>query len=304
MRNRPFIALPFILSAAAALATAAAISPVLALAQAPAGSTGPSTTSILPPPPVSSTPPPAVVAPVNTARATSSSAASAATNGRIPAFAIPSLGLETSVAWRWVHDDQTKGASKGESEYPIYPDGRSGLPGRKFVTWYDGKGGERYHLTFGRDESATHFVYEANVYLVDPKEIANVEMDMNQVMSDGRTVIFGTQCAVDSKSWEYTYVNKTGTHWHRSNIKCNPQTWGTKQWHKVQIASHRDDSGNVTYDWIGFDGVYTDFQDATVFSAESLGWFPGELLLNFQIDGAHITGTMDAYLNNLAVYRW
>jgi hypothetical protein len=223
---------------------------------------------------------------------------------RIPAYAIRSLGLETSRAWKGVHDDQTKGHSNGATHYPIFPDGENGLPGRQFVTWYGDKGGERYHLTFGRDPNATHFVYEANVYLVDPSEVENVEMDMNQVMSDGRTVIFGVQCAAHSKSWEYTYVNSTGTHWRPSNIHCNPHDWGTKKWHKIQIASHRDDAGNVTYDWVNFDGVYTDFQNAQVFSAESLRWTPGELLLNFQIDGAHKSGVMDAYLNNLAIYRW
>src|SRR5690348_15617834 len=126
---------------------------------------------------------------------------------RIPDVAIPALGLEQSGSWQWVHDEDTKGASNGQSHYPIYPDGRNGLPGRQFVTWYSGNGGERYHLTFGRDANATHFVYEANVYLVEPKEIAAVEMDMNQVLADGRTVIFGVQCSVHSKTWEYTYVN-------------------------------------------------------------------------------------------------
>jgi hypothetical protein len=223
---------------------------------------------------------------------------------RIPATAIRALGLETSVAWRGVHDDQTRGHSNGLTHYPIFPDGQSGLPGRQFVTWYGDKGGQRYHLTFGRDANATHFVYEANVYLVDPTEIDQVEMDMNQVMSDGRTVIFGAQCAANSKSWEYTYVNKSGTHWHPSNIHCNPHDWGTKKWHRIQIASHRDDAGNVTFDWINFDGAYADFEGATAFSAESLRWTPGELLLNFQIDGSRKKGVMDAYLNNLAVYRW
>jgi hypothetical protein len=223
---------------------------------------------------------------------------------RIPDIAVPSLALETSIAWQGVHDDQTKGWSTGASHYPIYPDGRDGLPGRQFVASYGDKGGERYHLTFGRDAAATHFVYEANVYLVNPAEIDNVEMDMNQVMSDGRTVIFGTQCSSHSKTWEYTYVNSSGTHWHASNIPCNPHDWGTKKWHKVQLAFHRDDDGNVTYDWVGFDGVDTDFQGAAVLSAQALGWSPGELLLNFQIDGAQKTGIMDAYLNNLAIYRW
>jgi hypothetical protein len=223
---------------------------------------------------------------------------------RIPPEAIRSVGLEQSIAWKWEHDEQTKGSSQAGSHYPIYPDGRQGLPGRQFVAYYGKKGGERYHLTFGRDPHATHFVYEANVYLVTPGDVQNVEMDMNQVLEDGQTVIFGTQCAAHSRSWEYTYVNDSGTHWHASNIACNPHDWGTKKWHRVQLAYHRDDDGNVTYDWVGFDGTYTDFQNATVFSAQSLHWSPGELLLNFQIDGAQNTGIMDAYLNNLTIYRW
>lgn len=223
---------------------------------------------------------------------------------RIPDTAVPASELESDPTWAWEHDSDTKGWSTGHSKFPIYPDGYNGLPGRQFVASYGNNGGQRYHLTFGHDATATHFVYSANVYLVDPGQIANVEMDMNQVMADGRTVIFGTQCSAHSKTWEYTYVNKSGTHWHPSNIHCNPHDWGAKKWHKVQIAFHRDDDGNVTYEWVGFDGVYTNFEKASVLSAESLHWSPGELLLNFQIDGAHKSGIMDAYLNNLAIYRW
>jgi hypothetical protein len=258
--------------------------------------------------PATQQPSPSVAAPAAGTQVTQSPAGATVAprpeTSRIPEFAISSPELETSTAWRWEHDSDTQGGSNGMSSYPIYPDGRTGLPGRQFVTWYSGNGGERYHLTFGHDTNATHFIYEANVYLVDPTQIENVEMDMNQVLADGRTVIFGTQCSAHSKSWEYTYVNPTGTHWHASNIHCNPHDWGAKKWHKVQIAYHRDDDGNVTYDWVGFDGVYTDFQNATVASAESLRWTPGELLLNFQIDGAYKSGVMDAYLNNLAIYRW
>jgi hypothetical protein len=283
MRYLPVIAL-FALTIPATTATHAAGIASSATLQEPAPSAPVST-------PVPAVPPP-------------SDPAAPPAPSRIPDFAIRALGLETSIAWQGVHDDQTKGSSNGQTNYPIFPDGRDGLAGRQFVTWYGDKGGERYHLTFGRDAEATHFVYEANVYLVEPAEVENVEMDMNQVMSDGRTVIFGVQCAAHSKSWEYTYVNNSGTHWRPSNIHCNPHDWGKKKWHKVQIASHRDEGGNVTYDWISFDGVYSDFQNATAFSAEALRWTPGELLLNFQIDGARKSGVMDAYLNNLAIYRW
>src|SRR5882757_5791198 len=49
---------------------------------------------------------------------------------RIPAIAIPALGLETSVAWKSDHDEQTRGWSTGSTHFPIFPDGHEGLQGR------------------------------------------------------------------------------------------------------------------------------------------------------------------------------
>ena len=106
-------------------------------------------------------------------------------------------------------------------------------------------------------------------------------MDMNQIMSDGRTIIFGTQCATGSGSFEYTKIVNGGTHWYASNIPCHPKTWTANTWHHVQIASHRDDDGVVTYDWVNLNGTYTDFKNATGSSAEKLGWPAGDLLLTF-----------------------
>ena len=62
---------------------------------------------------------------------------------------------------------------------------------------------------------------------------------------------------------------------------------GAKTWHHVQIASHRDDKGNVSYDWVNLDGAHSEFVNATVNSAEALGWQKGTLLINFQLDGAN-----------------
>jgi hypothetical protein len=47
---------------------------------------------------------------------------------------------------------------------------------------------------------------------------------MNQIMSDGRTIIFGTQCATGSGSFEYTKIVNSGTHWYASNVPCHPKT--------------------------------------------------------------------------------
>ena len=174
---------------------------------------------------------------------------------------------------------------------------------REFYMTYSQRGGVRWHISFANDTKATHFVYDTYIYIVDPAQVANIELDMNQVMSDGRTVIFGTQCSVYSKTWEYTLV-AGGTHWHPSNVPCNPQSWAAKTWHHVQIASHRDDKGNVSYDWVNVDGVHSEFNHATGNSAEPLGWQKGTLLINFQLDGASKdSGTITAYAHNVTVLR-
>jgi hypothetical protein len=224
--------------------------------------------------------------------------------GRIPANAISSGPLDGSTKWQWSHDPGTPGSSQGSSVYPI-----TGLSSdnaaREFYMTYTGRSGEIYHVSFAKDMNATHFVYDAYVYVTDPSQLANLEMDMNDVMPDGQTVILGTQCSVYSKSWEYTLQANGGFHWHPSNIPCNPQTWSAKTWHHIQIASHRDNVGTATYDWVGVDGVYSNFQNASGNSSRPLGWALGDLLINFQIDGASLgSGSNTIYTDQLTVYRW
>ncbi len=63
------------------------------------------------------------------------------------------------------------------------------------MTDYTGSSAERYYVSFGQDTAATHFLYDAWVYLDGSvSDVANLEMDVNQVMANGQTVIFGFQC--------------------------------------------------------------------------------------------------------------
>jgi hypothetical protein len=226
------------------------------------------------------------------------------TTTRIPSNAIASSDLNASTRWQWNHDGGTPGSSQGSTVYPVAglsPDNAA----REFYMTYSGRGGEIYHVSFATDKVATHFVYDANVYVVDPSQLANLEMDMNDVTADGKTIILGTQCSTYSKSWEYTLVASGHPHWHASNIPCDPMKWSANTWHHIQIASHRDSSGNATYDWVGVDGQYTDFQNATGPDALSLGWAIGDLLINFQIDGfSKTSGSNTLYTDKLIVYRW
>ena len=230
--------------------------------------------------------------------------ASATTNVLV---ATSSGSLDGARNWEAVHDSATPGESRGSSVYPItappYDDAR------KFYMTYSDRGGERFSLSFGSGASATHFLYDTFVYFVDPSQVQDVEMDINQVMSNGQTVIFGTQCSSNSGTWEYTAaITEDGEqkpHWNASNIPCNPKTWTANSWHHLQIALSRDGSGNVTHDWVTLDGTTSIFATATGPSALSLGWAVGDLSLNFQLDGANkASGSITAYIEDLTIYRW
>jgi hypothetical protein len=264
----------------------------------PVANTTFSTTSVsTPPPPVSTPPPPVSIPPTPPV-----STPPVPVSGLIPSDTIASANLDSATRWAGERDAGMPGSARGSTVYPATTP--SGDDARQFYMTYSSRGGVRWHISFARDESATHFVYDTYVYLTDPSQVANIELDMNQVISDGRTVIFGTQCSSYSKTWEYTIVSG-GTHWKSSNIPCNPKNWAAKTWHHVQIASHRDDSGVVTYDWVNFDETHSDFKNATGNSAEALGWAKGTLLLNFQLDGsAKDSGAITAYVHKMTVLRW
>ncbi|MGB9030068.1 MAG: hypothetical protein WCC27_08115 [Acidobacteriaceae bacterium] len=178
---------------------------------------------------------------------------------------------------------------------------------RQFATSFANSGGERYYATFGKDTTATHFLYDAWVYLDGSvSKIANLEMDMNQVMDDGQTVIYGFQCDGYSKTWDYT--TNVGTpviyidHWLKSDQACDLQQWSINTWHHVQVAYSRDDAGNVTYESVWLDGTEQDI-NATVPSSFALGW-GSALVTNFQVDGLGASGSSTVYLDQLTVYRW
>jgi hypothetical protein len=177
---------------------------------------------------------------------------------------------------------------------------------RKLQTSFWGDGGERYHASFGDDTTSTNFVYSAWIYLPSSSTIANLEMDVNQVMSNGQTVIFGFQCDGYSGTWDYTA--NTGTpekpidRWLNSKAACNPRAWSLNTWHQVQISYSRNDSGEVTYKSVSLDGAEQTL-NVTVSSAFALGWSP-TLLTNFQVDGLGSSGSSTVYLDDVTVYRW
>jgi hypothetical protein len=207
--------------------------------------------------------------------------------------------------WQGSYDSGTPGSSTGTTALVDSPahDGSA----RQFVTNYQSSGGERYWVSFGNDTTSKNFLYDAWVYLTSTSShMSNLELDMNQTMSNGQTVIYGVQCDGYSGTWDYTENTATAAHpagkWVHSAAACNVRKWTTDTWHHVQISYSRDETGNVTYNAVYLDGVEQDI-NATVFSAHALGWGP-TLLTNFQIDGLGSSGSATVYVDDLTVYRW
>ncbi len=241
------------------------------------------------------------------ARADYSIASSTSTSGpSIPSTAIKTTGIQSMSNWRIKHDPATPGTSTGVMTEVADPS-LSGLAER-FDTTYTNGGGELYSITYAKDSAPKNFVYDAEVYIEEGSKIGNLEMDNNQVIPNGDTVIYAFQCAGDSNTWDYSSNAGTPTapavKWIHSSAPCNPANWAPNAWHHVQISYSRDDNGNVTYHSVWLDGVETAI-NKTVNSDFRLGWAAGVLIANFQVDGEPGTdGSATLYLDKFTVSRW
>ncbi len=116
---------------------------------------------------------------------------------------------------------------------------------REFDASYLNSAGERFNVIFGIDPWAQNFLYDMWVNMANPSGgIANLELDMNQVMPNGQTVIYGVQCDGYSGTWDYTANAGTPSKpidvWRHSGAECNPREWSTNSWHHIQISYSRD----------------------------------------------------------------
>ncbi len=224
----------------------------------------------------------------------------------VPPNAVSVTNIQAFGDWVSVFDPGTLGSATGAMAMV----GSPSLSGNalEFYTTYSYYGGELYYASFGDDTTSHNFVYDGWVYLNNSSgSVANLEMDMNQVMSNGETVLFGLQCDGWTGTWDYADNAGTPTapvnHWVNSSATCNAQTWAQNTWHHFQASYSRDDYGNVTYQSVWLDGNQQQI-NATVPSAFALGWAP-TLLTNFQVDS--ITpgwSSSTVYLDNLAISRW
>lgn len=239
-----------------------------------------------------------------TIKVTSNSATSESVS--IPSDADIASDLQVLSGWSAKHDTGGPGSSSGYLSIVSSPS----LYGNtlRTVTNFTNDGDERYSVAFSDNTEAENYFYDGWVYLTSSaKDLANLEFDINQTMSDGKTVMTGVQCDGWSGTWAYT-ANKGSasspkpTWVHASGTSCNPQKWSQDKWHHVQASISRDSSGNVTYHSIWLDGAETKL-NATVYGANDLGWGPA-VSTQFQVDGDGSSGHVTVYLDQLVISLW
>ena len=223
----------------------------------------------------------------------------------IPSYAIAEQEIQLLRTWRIKHDPGTPGTSTGSMTLVSDPS-LSGQAAKVYTT-FTNAGGELYSVTYGNDTDAKNFLYDAHVWISSGSTLSNLEMDNNQVMRNGDTVIYAFQCSGYANVWEFSSNVGTPTQpqvkWVRSAAPCNPSKWARDTWHHIQIRTSRDDSGNVTYHSVWFDDVEAPINQ-TVNSEFSLGWALGALVANFQVDGIGTSGSSTLYLDHFTMYRW
>jgi hypothetical protein len=236
----------------------------------------------------------------------SSAASASSVSTSAPSFASTVSELQVLSNWSATRDSAVAGGASGYTDLVTSPS-RYGTS-RRFVTSFSNNGAERYSTTFGDNASAQNFFYDGWVYLTNSSsQLANLELDINQVMSNGQTVLAGVQCDGWTGTWSYTAnvgsASNPKPHWEAAGgTACNPQKWSPNTWHHIQFSLSRDDSGNVTYHSVWLDGVQSNL-NATVYGAADLGW--GRVVnTQFQIDGYGSGGQVTAYLDNLKISMW
>ncbi len=221
----------------------------------------------------------------------------------IPSYALSSGDLETTDNWNQAHDSRTPGHAVGTTVYPATSP--LGDDARLFSMDYSKRAGERWSNSFANDTTATQFVLDVYVLMPDPTQIQNLELDINQVAANGKTVLMTTQCSANSNRWEYGETIGHTNHWLVSNVPCDIQSWTANAWHHIQIGEHHDKSLRLTHDYVIVDDVYTPFVGATRPASKNEGWRKGDVNTQFQIEGSsRVEATATIYAHNLTVYRW
>lgn len=209
------------------------------------------------------------------------------------------LVLDSSNAWKGVHDETTGGSATGFTKY--LGTGK----GRMFQNQFKNNAGYRWHNVFAKDTQPNHYCYKLGVAINNPAILGCLELDFTHVIATNKVVYPCLQVTNWNKCWEYTTTPSGKCQWNNSNIKADPASWPPNAMQQIELHLHRDDSGIVTYEGVGFNGVYTPFSsNCKGLSMLHQDWTVGDLLINFQLGGKGSSGTLEATALNLTVSYW
>jgi hypothetical protein len=222
----------------------------------------------------------------------------------IPATAKNTGNILIIPGWKMEKDGGTPGTAKNIS-MTVNPTAGSAL----FGADQTGKGGVRWSVTAAKNvsDTVTHFCYDILMQFQDPTQQACVEMDINQVTSDGLTWLLCVQASEYSDSYEYTLSKSAGGFgWNPSTIKVNPTLWPKNVNKHIRIFTHRDlTTGKTVYDGVEEDSNYNPFAATCLgISDAAMGWTKGIILPNFQLDGANAAGHISALVQNFNISYW
>jgi hypothetical protein len=216
--------------------------------------------------------------------------------------------------WQTQPDCNTHGTPTGSTSLQSTPTYQGEANSREFTMNYTSSGGGvRWFDAKGADDAATHFQYDAFVYIVDNTQVMNIEMDTNHAITSPTATVYimATQCNLAEGLWQVT-VNGS---WVNTNASCTASQVASGVWHHFQIQAHHDASGGsgVYYDAVALDGNVTKITSCTNPSSgasvscqstsENLGW-GGVIGPNFQLDGNGPSGTATAYVDAFTLFYW
>lgn len=206
--------------------------------------------------------------------------------------------LDDSTNWKGEHDSATGGSSTGLTKY------LGSDKGRLFHSDFQNNAGFRWHNSYAKDTTPNHFCYKLGVSINRPDLLGCLELDINHVPVADQVYYLCIQATSWNNCWEYTTTPSGKCHWNKSSLKVEPQKWPSNTMQQIALYSHRDDKGNVFYDGVEFNGVYTPF-DSTCHGLSMLkqNWGVGTVLCNFQLGGRG-SGTLEATALNLQQYYW
>ena len=190
--------------------------------------------------------------------------------------------MDGSSKWTQAHDGGTPGTSRGSTVYPattpLYDDAR------KFYMTYTDKAGERWSDTFTKDPTV-YFVLDTYIFLPNPSEVMNIELDINQVTSNDETVILSTQCSGEignGNTGTQKGLTITGSPQGSSATRRSGTPMCGITSRSVCTANPMGSSVMITSSWTALKRIWGEDTE----SAHFLRWGEGDLNIQFQIEGA------------------